>query len=103
MNSTKPILTVEINLNDELLTLNQARKLFPQFPSLTTIWRWRTNGVNSVKLPAMKSGNRWITTKPAILEFIRLQTIAVQAHVASEGRSEQTRRDLEAAGLLKPH
>lgn len=103
MKSSGPGLTVEIDLEtDQLLTLGQARNLFPKPPSLNTMWRWRTKGINGVKLPAVKCGPRWLTAKNAIREFIRLQTVAVQPVTTESGtRTSQVTRDLQAAGLLK--
>jgi hypothetical protein len=96
---TQPIL---IDLEtQELLTFPQARKLLPKPPGPTTWWRWRTKGVNGIKLPAVKCGNTWMTSRQAILEFIRLQTLSAQPPPPqSAERSPETTRDLKAAGLL---
>ena len=102
MNSTRPSLTAYINLEtDVLIPLTQARMLFPAPPCLTTLWRWRTRGINGVKLPALKCGSRWVTTKRAINEFIRQQNSVNQPVTANpDGRTPELTRDLHAARLL---
>lgn len=69
------VLSIQIDLQkDELLTFGQARKLLPRPVSPTTWWRWRTKGVNGVKLPALRCGNVWMTSREAVYEFIRMQS-----------------------------
>lgn len=42
-------------------------------PSESTIWRWRVNGVNGVKLECFPAGKTWLTTPAAFSEFVRKQ------------------------------
>lgn len=106
MNSNAPVIpddfSIQIDLqNDELLTFGQARKLLPRPVSPTTWWRWRTKGVNGVKLPALRCGNVWMTSRQAVHEFIRVQSIAFQSRATEpNGRSLKLSDDLKAAGLL---
>ena len=102
MIATNVPLTVPIDLEkDDLLTRSQARKLFPKPPSPATFWRWQSKGINGVKLPAMKCGSQWITSKQAIHEFIRLQTRVMQSKSnEAEARTPELERDLRAARLL---
>ena len=102
MDSQAAILQIDLQ-KDELITFGQAGQLLPIKPSPATWWRWRTKGVNGIKLPALRCGNRWVTTREAVHQFLRLQTIAkaAQAKTEHELRSPEITRNLKAAGLLE--
>ena len=69
-----------------------------------TIWRWRLKGINGAKLPAIRCGQRWMTTVAAFADFIRAQTANCQpAPLDSDApteRSAATTAKLKAAGLV---
>lgn len=48
-------------------------KRLPRVPTPGTYSRWRSRGVNGVKLQAVRCGKTWMTTLEAFDEFIRLQ------------------------------
>ena len=65
--------------NEELLSLNDARQLFPRRragkrPSFVTVWRWATAGVNGVILECVRIGSTLCTSRAAIERFITAQT-----------------------------
>ena len=88
----------------QLLSLAQAAKRFPMPPSPQTLWRWRTRGVNGVRLACVKCGKRWYTTDAAIETFLAEQTVAATRSNGSanvdQNRTEATVTRLRQAGLL---
>lgn len=97
------------NLDEKLLTLSEACRMFPNKPSPATLWRWRVKGVNGVRLSCIRVGRSWLTTKAALLDFLEKQT---QAHTTETPpkssttggaeRSEALTRRLREAGCLSP-
>ena len=90
---------------DELIPIGELVKerLPGKRLSPATIWRWRLKGVRGVRLESVLVGGCWCTTRAAFAEFLRAQTaVANAAHKQGTGRSEDTARDLEAAGLVAP-
>lgn len=64
-----------LDVTDGLLSISEAlSKRLPSVPSAVTCWRWRTRGANGVKLPAVRCGREWMTTLPAVDEFMRRQS-----------------------------
>src|SRR5437773_340557 len=56
---------------EELVLLNDARKLFPQRPSKETLWRWALGrGLLGVRLDSTLVGSNRYTSKQAIARFI---------------------------------
>lgn len=55
---------------EELLTLEQARQLFPRPPHLSTLWRWALEGVRGAKLETLVAGGRRYTSREAISRFV---------------------------------
>lgn len=64
-----------LNIHEDLLPVAEAlAKRLPKVPHPATYSRWRTRGVNGVKLHAVRCGREWMTTLKAVDEFIRLQS-----------------------------
>ncbi len=55
---------------EELLTLEQARRLFPRPPHPSTLWRWVLEGVRGAKLETLVAGGRRYTSREAIGRFV---------------------------------
>ncbi len=55
-----------------LLTLDEARELFPETarPTLQTLFRWCAEGCRGIKLKYLRAGKRMLTSKAAMNEFI---------------------------------
>ena len=91
---------------EPLLTLSQAFSFLPKRPSAEVLWRWRTRGVNGVKLKCHRVGHSWFVHASEVQRFIAAQTANSESDDATAGapddvnREEHTRRKLEAAGLL---
>lgn len=58
---------------EKLITIKDARKLFPVRPSLSTVFRWLNKGTRGVKLESVRIGGRRYTTAEAIDRFIDAQ------------------------------
>jgi hypothetical protein len=56
--------------NETLLTLSRAAKDVPGHPHLSTLVRWATRGVKSVRLETILIGGRRFTSREAIQRFI---------------------------------
>lgn len=90
-----------IDLTKEvLITLAQAARLLPKPPSPCTFWRWRTRGINGVRLECLRSGGRWLTTQQSLERFLIAQTQATSMTVPSLQPTSDSSARLRAAGLL---
>lgn len=93
--------------SSEFLTLAQAARCFPKIegrhPSLQTVKRRIIEGAFGVKLRAIKSGRRWLTTETWIREFE--QNVTAKALPSHEQSTSSRASDLHAAEvrLLKEH
>ena len=60
--------------NERLLTLKQAANMLPPFGGRpvhpSTLWRWCSKGLNSVKLEFVKVGGRMCTSEEALNRFL---------------------------------
>src|SRR5688572_17357791 len=92
---------------DEYLTLSQASKHFPKvegrYPSLQAVKRRILKGAFGIRLKAIKSGRRWLTTEQWIRAFEAAVTAKAlpeseQDHIVSEFQSR-----LAQARLLQEH
>ena len=54
---------------EKLLNLPQATALFPDRPSVATLWRWRTKGVHGRTLESVRIGGKIYTSVEAIQRF----------------------------------
>lgn len=62
-------------LVSELITLNEAAKVFPSAvgkkkPSFSTIFRWTQKGVGGQKLASIKIGGQRYTSEKSVRDFI---------------------------------
>jgi len=85
---------------EKLLVADALKRRLGYRPSPTTIWRWRTNGVNGVKLQAERCGQKWMTTMDDVEDFVKGQNTPQREESKPEARDEATTRRLHAAGLL---
>jgi hypothetical protein len=95
-------------LNEKPIPLSKAARLFPSSNDegtihISTIHRWRTNGVRGVKLDAAMMGGRWVTTVEEIQRFIdRLSNQKTGTPSPARVRSEsvaRARRALASSGF----
>ncbi len=82
---------------ETLLSAAEAARHLPGRPSPATAWRWRTTGVNGVKLEFIRVGRRWFTSVEAIQRFIDAQS---QDATRSAGGSLDQMARLQEEGLL---
>lgn len=59
---------------EDAITLAEAAKQISTKPSPETVKRWITHGCRGVRLSGWKIGGRWVTTAPALAEFMRETT-----------------------------
>lgn len=98
-----------MNLDEKLLTLSEACRCLPSKPSPATLWRWRTKGVNGVRLECVRVGRTWYVTRASLLAFVKNQSNSnsttsspASSPVCPAGRSEALTRRLREAGCLAP-
>jgi hypothetical protein len=88
---------------EELVLLNDARKLFPQRPSKETLWRWALGrGLMGVRLESTLIGSNRYTSRQAAGRFNAAVNAASEARrgvaavpKVAEQRASQTERDRE--------
>ena len=56
--------------SEDLVTLAEARKLFPNRPHISTIWRWIQRGTRGHRLDTCYVGGRRYTSHEAIANFL---------------------------------
>lgn len=97
-----------IPISETLLTMAQAaresRPLNAKPASPQTIWRWHQKGIYGVKLETVLIGGQRHTSREALQRFANAVTEArdkglSQARLNEGGRSEQTAKALQTAGL----
>ena len=94
---------------DKLITLYEACRILPKRPNPSTLWRWRSRGVQvdgqRICLECVRVGRSWYTTRAAFAEFMKQQTAAAasaqRTNTAPE-RSTAGFNRLVEAGLVKP-
>ncbi len=77
--------------------LREAAKLLPGHVSLSTLHRWRTRGLNGVKLSTLKVGHRRMVTAAALQDFFQAVTAAADGTPLPIRTSRQRQRAIEAA------
>jgi Protein of unknown function (DUF1580) len=88
---------------DELLSFAEAARLLPGHPNPSTLWRWRTRGIDGIKLATVRVGGRRFVSRAALNEFISAVTRTGESSIpsdASVARSQETTLRLKASGLL---
>lgn len=61
----------------EFITFTEAAQQIKSRPHVSTFYRWRTRGVNGIKLETVRIGGRRMLTKSALDKFIAAVTAAV--------------------------
>lgn len=85
-----------------LYPLATVARMFGVEASPAALYRWVSEGVNGVKLPAKKVGQKLMISTEAFEKFIDAQNQPNEPEASNQpGRTEETARQLEAAGLLK--
>lgn len=95
---------------DKLITLSEACRMLPKRPNPSTLWRWRSRGVQvggkRIWLECVRVGRSWYTTRAAFVEFMQQQTAGTgpgtQCINTPSGRSAVSLDRLVEAGLVKP-
>ncbi len=90
---------------EQLILLGEACRKLSVVASPPTLWRWRTRGVNGVKLECVRAGRKWYTTYEALNRFLDAQSSLPVPSPAEKPQEPRTRSDktndrLRAAGLL---
>ena len=81
-----------VNMETEvLLTMTEAARLLPGRPHVSTLWRWRSKGVNGVRLDTVKCGGKRWTSREAIARFVEESTAAADRHMPSDRASDAVR------------
>jgi hypothetical protein len=95
-------------LEEEVLPLEDAKKLIPGRPDRSTIYRWALGGgSHGIKLESAKVGRKRFTSKQAIQRFVEAVTAAADGEIppairTSRQRQKQMReaeRRLASAGI----
>lgn len=84
-------------LHEELLTLKQAAKILPGYPHVSTLHRWRTRGVNGVKLITKKVGGRRVVNFGDLEDFVEATTAAADGKPAPVRTARKRQLAIEAA------
>lgn len=89
-------------LNGKYLTLAEAAERLPGQPSVSTLHRWRTRGVNGVKLTMRKIGGRRAVKISDLEAFIDATTAASDRKrpPATKASKQQSRRAEAAEAAL---
>lgn len=91
---------------EELISLTAAAKGLPNRPSVVTLWRWRSRGINGYTLETILIGGRRYTSKQALARFFERTTAAADGAPIPVRSSKQRAADhsrakasLAAAGI----
>jgi hypothetical protein len=89
---------------EKLLTLPQAAALFPDRPSVATLWRWRTKGCKGRKLESVSIGGKVYTSNEAIQRFSQQHggtsaETPIRTPSARERAIDRAERELSEAGI----
>ncbi len=83
----------------DFISLRDACELFPSTPSVSTVVRWATRGVNGCQLKTAKFAGRRLTTITWVNEFIKESIDSSHDSYKSEGQS--TAHKIAEARLVK--
>ena len=83
-------------LNETSLSLSEAAKRVPPSRNTkhihrTTLIRWITQGLNGIRLEAVRVGGRWITSVEAIQRFSDALTAAKLSRATTQEPSQRRR------------
>jgi len=84
---------------EQLLTVKEATKFFPNRPSIPSVWRWMLKGCKGVILESMRIGGRRYTRREACVRF--LERLTTNKRISSEARDaiEHSRAELDRMGV----
>jgi hypothetical protein len=98
-------MSIDIAVED-LLPLNQAARVLPGRPHISTLWRWHRRGIRGIRLETAVVGGTRYTSRQALQRFVDRTTAAAdgQTPPVSIDRSREravARADaeLDAAGI----
>lgn len=98
-------------LNEDVVSLNDAAKILPNRPHVSTMWRWYKRGVRGIRLETAVLGGKRYTSKEAIQRFVERTTEAHDRGGAAPTKPinetmrqrraaiEKAERELSAAGI----
>ena len=84
-------------MSDDLLTFPQASREIAGRPHVSTIHRWRLNGVRGVRLETVLVGGRRFVSRDALDKFIAQTTAAADGHPIPAHSDKQRELAIDAA------
>ena len=82
---------------DELIPIERVPKILPGNPNISTIHRWRTRGVQGIRLRSVRVGGRRMIPRASLIEFISAITAAVDGDKVAVATRPGRRRSIETA------
>lgn len=80
-------------LNEDMVALDDARKLMPGDPDRATLYRWALGpGSHGVRLETVKVGRKRFTSKQAIQRFAEASTAAADGQAPPTIRAGRERK-----------
>ncbi len=58
-------------LTEEIITLKEAAREFPNQPHVSALYRWATRGMRGVKLGTVRLGHAKLTSRQTLTRFLR--------------------------------
>jgi hypothetical protein len=97
-------------LREELMSLNEARNLFPRRrrnkrPDLSCLYRWTSRGCRGVVLESMRVGGTRCTSREACARFIRRlteidrQPVTPRSPAARGRHNQRASQELDRLGI----
>ncbi|TWT35170.1 hypothetical protein KOR34_00580 [Posidoniimonas corsicana] len=86
---------------ETLLTIRQARDVFPNSPSEATLWRWLLKGVRGHVLDSVRVGGRRFTSREACQRFI--EATSAEPERPKPPTLHERRRSLQQAQATLDH
>lgn len=86
-----------ISRSRKFITLNEASRRLPGHPHLSTLHRWRTRGVNGIRLITKKIGARRVVEATELDRFIEAVTCVADGVPVPARTSRQREQAILAA------
>jgi hypothetical protein len=83
--------------NESVITFPEAARALPNRPNLSTLWRWRMQGVRGIKLEIICIGGRTYTSREALARFLERVTAAKSGEPVPTRTNRHRQRDQRAA------
>jgi hypothetical protein len=83
--------------HETLVSLNEATRILPGNPHVSTLHRWRLRGVKNTKLETVLAGGRRFTSREALDRFIAATTAAADGTPLPVRTPAKRARDIEKA------